>query len=346
MVELLKSNEELWDLFTKKEEYAPLILDQYKRFPYCLSRHKNILKPLVSEFLIQNGLSPEYPDGKKFAVCLTHDIEDIVCLSTFELTYEIVLLLQKMQIGKSFRMLLNHVRRKKTPFLNFAQIMNLEKKYGAKSSFYFLALERSDRDFEYRIEKLKNEIKNIIDNGWEVGLHGGHEAYNNLDVIKKEKERLENTSGKEVIGYRNHFLKFEIPTTWKLLKEAGFKYDTTFGYADCVGFRNGMCHPFKPFDLNTNERIDLLEIPLVVMDGTLVNYMRLDWKSSWEITKLLIDTVEKYNGVITILWHNSYMVGEMLKFYEDILRYCHERNAWLTSGEEIWKWWSKNTFQI
>ena len=194
--------------------------------------------------------------------------------------------------------------------------------------------------------ELKNEIKNIIDNGWEVGLHGGHEAYNNLDVIKKEKERLGNSSGKEVLGYRNHYLKFEIPTTWKLLKEAGFKYDTTFGYADCVGFRNGMCHPFKPFDLNTNERIDLLEIPLVVMDGTLVNYMRLDWKSSWEITKLLIDTVEKYNGVITILWHNSYMVGEMLKFYEDILRYCHERNAWLTSGEEIWKWWSKNTFQI
>jgi len=112
MVKLLKSNEELWDLFTKKEEYTPLILDQYKRFPYCLSRHKNIFKPLVSEFLIQNGLSPEYPDGKKFAVCLTHDIEDIVCLSTFELTYEVVSLLQKMQIGKSFRMLLNHVSRK------------------------------------------------------------------------------------------------------------------------------------------------------------------------------------------------------------------------------------------
>ena len=25
--------------------------------------------------MVENGLRPEYPDGKKFAVCLTHDID-------------------------------------------------------------------------------------------------------------------------------------------------------------------------------------------------------------------------------------------------------------------------------
>lgn len=341
MIEALKSDESLWELFTKKEEYTPLPLDKYQRFPYYLSKHRNVLEPKVSDFLIQNGLKVEYPNDKKFAVCLTHDI-DIVYFSKLKIAYEVVQSLRKRQISKSLKILLSRVNKKFNSLWNFSKIMDLEQKYGAKSTFYLLALDESDLDFNFRIEDLKNELRNIIDNGWEVGLHGGHKAYNNLNEIKKEKERVEKVIGKKTIGYRNHYLRFQVPKTWELLKEAGFKYDTTFGYADCVGFRNGMCHPFKPFNLNTNKYIDILEIPLTIMDCTLDGYMRLDMKNAWEITKRLVDTVEKLKGVITILWHNTYMVHEMLELYEEILKYCHKRNAWMTSGEEIWRWWDRD----
>jgi hypothetical protein len=73
------------------------------------------------------------------------------------------------------------------------------------------------------------------------------------------------------------------------------------------------------------------------MDATLYNYMKLDIKSAWDITRLLIDTVEKNNGIVTILWHNTYMIGENLRFYENILKYCYEKGAWMTSGNEIEK---------
>lgn len=61
------------------------------------------------------------------------------------------------------------------------------------------------------------------------------------------------------------------------------------------------------------------------------------------LAKLLIDTVEKYKGIITILWHNTCMVNDKLKFYEKILKYCYGKSAWMTSGEEVWVWWSKYT---
>ena len=82
MIEKLKQNKELRDLFTKSEEYNPPILDQYDRFPYYLSKYRNIFEPEVSKFLIENGLNleVEYPEGKNFAICLTHDI-DVVYLS-------------------------------------------------------------------------------------------------------------------------------------------------------------------------------------------------------------------------------------------------------------------------
>lgn len=328
MFEALKSNERLWGMFTKEEEYRPLLLDEFQRFPYYLSKHRNIFEPEISKFLVENGLKVEYPGGKKFAVFLSHDI-DLVYSTILKLASEIKISLPKLHIR------INSLR-------SFDRIMKLEEKYDAKSSFYFLALDKGDLDFNYRIEELENWLGKIIDNGWEVGLHGGHKAYNNLEEIKKQKERIEKIIGKRVIGYRNHLMRFKVPTTWELLKKAGFKYDTTFGYNDCVGFRNGMCHPFKPFNLNTNEYIDILEIPLTIMDSTFDYYMRLNMKNEWEITKRLIDTIERFNGVITILWHNTNMADEMLGLYEKILKYCHQKDAWMTSGEEINRWWDKN----
>jgi hypothetical protein len=102
-----------------------------------------------------------------------------------------------------------------------------------------------------------------------------------------------------------------------------------------------MSHPFKPFNLTTGEEVEILEIPLMIMDGTLYDYMKLDVGSAWDVTKQLIDAVERHHGVMTILWHNTSMIDEKLKFYKKFLEYCYEKNAWMTSGEEIWRWWDK-----
>ena len=112
-------------------------------------------------------------------------------------------------------------------------------KYNAKSSFYFLAAERDVKRFRYNLESLGDAIGLIADRGWEVGLHGSYYAYDDLQEIKSEKDKLERLLGKKVTGCRNHYLRFKVPDTWELLAKAGFKYDTTFGYDDMVGFRNG-----------------------------------------------------------------------------------------------------------
>jgi len=335
MYEKLKENTELWDLFTRKEEYNLTFSDQYNRFPYYLSSHRSIFEPSVSKFLFENGLRPQYPDEKKFAVCLTHDI-DIIQPSRLYSVSEATRAFVKGNLTDAIKISFSRVNKKLNPYWNFKEIIELEAKYDAKSSFYFLTLESGESDYSYNIEDIKDELSNISDNGWELGLHGGNESYNNLEDIKKKKQKLEKVLGKKVIGYRNHYLRFKVPNTWELLSKAGFKYDSTFGYADCAGFRNGMCHPFKPFNVNTGQQIDILEIPLTIMDCTLFeDYMQLDFKKALEFVKNLIDTVEQYNGVITILWHNTYMQGENLKFYEKILEYCSKKNAWITSGEEI-----------
>jgi peptidoglycan/xylan/chitin deacetylase (PgdA/CDA1 family) len=343
MIELLQKNPTLWDLYTRKEEYSAQVLDQYRRFPYSQSRHRDVFHPAVSEFLIKRGWPVHYPDDRPFAVCLTHDI-DTVRYNIWHWPYETAMALHRGHPGSALRIFGHRLSRKINPIWNFAHIMDLEAKYGAKSSFYFLALEKGEEDFNFRIESLRDELRHIAARGWEVGLHGGHRAATDKTALCREKDRLEMAVGREVVGYRSHYLRFTVPATWNLLADAGFAYDATFGYADCAGFRNGMCHPFRPVDLDRQQPIEILEIPLIVMDCTLDGYMRLDRAQSWELVRRLVDTVERYRGVFTILWHNTYMLDEMLDFYEKILDYCLRKNAWMTTGSEIASWWKKNNF--
>jgi peptidoglycan/xylan/chitin deacetylase (PgdA/CDA1 family) len=331
---------ELWELFTKKEEYDPIFLDKYGRFPYYLSNQRNVFEPEVSDFLIKNGMNPEYPEGKKFAVCLTHDI-DFVYTGMLNTATRTVKALKKGQFLEASILPFSRINKKWNPLWNFRKTMELEETYGAKSTFYFLTLDPGNQDFTFSIEEMEDELSHILDDGWEVGLHGGHEAYNNPTEVRRKKRRLEKVLKNEVKGYRNHYLRFKTPQTWEMLSEAGFNYDSTFGYHDCAGFRNGMCHPFIPYNLNSGTEIDILEIPLNIMDTTLFSHMNLDLKEAWKLTEKIILTTESYRGVLTILWHNTNMQGDYLEFYKKILQYCAQKDAWMTSGVQIYDWWKK-----
>src|SRR6267143_6804354 len=77
VMDLLRSNPALWKRFTGMEEYDPPFTDEYGRFPHYATNQKDIMTPTVSKFLIDHGVSFEYPNGKPYALCLTHDVDMI-----------------------------------------------------------------------------------------------------------------------------------------------------------------------------------------------------------------------------------------------------------------------------
>lgn len=343
-LQIIRQKEELWDLYTRKEEYSPCQLDQYGRFIHAYSTHQGILEPLVSCHLLENGYRIDYPDNKQFAVCLTHDVDEIYPPFKHTLLSTLTCLKRLDVNGFKQQAFWKLHEKKQSPYWNFQEIMNLEEKYGAQSSFYFLATDADIRRFRYNIEDLEGELGQIVDQGWEVGLHGGYYAYNNLSNIISEKTRLERVLGREVVGYRNHYLRFKVPDSWESLAKAGFKYDTTLGYPDMVGFRNGMCHPFRPFNLNNESEINILEIPLVVMDGTLFEVTE-SCEEAWKMIKIVIDNVKSCNGVLTLNWHTNNFNCRFRKswytLYDKILAYCSKERAWMTSGKLIEQYFNK-----
>ncbi len=340
----IRQHAELWDLYTLKEEYSSQRLDQHGRFVYSFSANQDAFDPTVSRHLVNNGYEPQYPESRQFAVCLTHDVDEIYP-PLIHMLPSILTCLRRLDFnGIKQQAFWKQHGKKSSPYWNFQEIMVLEEEYDAQSSFYFLATDSDIKRFRYNIEDLEGELGSIIDHGWEVGLHGGYYAYNDLEEILREKVRLERVLGRKVAGYRNHYLRFQVPNSWDVLEKAGFRYDTTLGYSDMVGFRNGMCHPFCPYNLCTGTEFNILEIPMAIMDGTLFDSAG-SYGRAWEIAKRLIDTVASCQGVLTLNWHtygfNFPFRASWPKLYEKILKYCHEKDAWMTSGEKIWEYFHR-----
>ena len=96
------------------------------------------------------------------------------------------------------------------------------------------------------------------------------------------------------------------------------------GYAEHIGFRCGICYEYPVYNIITQEKYNLKEYPLEIMDCTLWNryYMNLLPCDMLLRCKSVKDKCRKYNGTLVILWHNSSFIEEWQKeLYEDILRY-------------------------
>jgi peptidoglycan/xylan/chitin deacetylase (PgdA/CDA1 family) len=340
--EMIQQEKELAELFSKQEEYNPKTLDKHGRFTYLNSRDSFPLEPSVSQYLAEKGYLFNYPGNAKFAVCLTHDVDDIYPPWSHIARSSLCSAL-RLNVGQ----ILDQIswkfgRCQSSPYRNFQKIMDIEKQYDATSTFYFLATDIDPIRYRYAIEDLKGELQNITKRGWDIGLHTGYYSYNNLKDVISEKTRLERVLGREIIGCRNHYLRFKVPETWEILSDAGFKYDSTLGYSDRNGFRNGMCHPFQPINLLTQKPINILEFPLNLMDTIYADHQGLNLKIDkiFESIKSMIDATERCQGVMTILWHNSTFGNmyfeKLAKLYESILKYCKEKNAWLTSADKIY----------
>jgi peptidoglycan/xylan/chitin deacetylase (PgdA/CDA1 family) len=300
--------------------------------------------PVVSQHLFGNGFRPHYPGGHPFAVCVSHDVDTLFRpgQKTKDRIKGSIREILEGRFGRALRYA--NVSDPINPNYNIEKVLDLERKYDVRSSFYFLSLQPGEEDFNYRPDDIAEVFGQVSAAGCEIGLHGGHQAFGDPVKIKQEKTLLEEASGKRIAGYRNHFLKFRVPDTWKYLEASAFEYDTTFAFPDQPGFRNGMCYPFFPYLEQEKRYSTVLEIPLHVMDASFMYYMKCSGEEADRVAKSIIDKVRRVNGVFTLLWHNDYFFKPWKGVFESLLRYCKENGAWFATGEEMRDWWVGNRF--
>lgn len=285
-----------------------------------------------------------YPKNKSypFITSVSHDIDK--CKSGW--SEEVFYLIKQLKIISLAGVIIKKIFNKDIWF-NLSDILDYEKQHNIKSVFYFLTkygkYKNNINNSDYKIghPSFTNIFRAIQNNGSEIGIHGSFGTSNSSELFNEEISILENNINIQVLGNRFHYLQYDINITPNIIKESKLEYDMSLGFAEQIGFRNGICHPFKLYNFKKDEPYNYYEIPLILMDVSLFNknYMHLDVDEAFEQSKELISEIIKFNGIFTVLWHNNsfspYKFGYRKKFIEGLVNYCKSKGTAFKTPKQI-----------
>jgi hypothetical protein len=314
-------------MLSRWEETLVTVRDEHDRFPATASvayKQGFLDRPIVDEYalILREWIKVLLPDWKPkrqlFSIKLSHDIDHI---RRFRSLFQLIRILGGDVIKRFSPTLalengldaINQFGKNRGSYLsNIYWLAELSRRCGLENSAFYFMTDGPDRvGAGYNLDDplLQPVFDNLYDNNFEIGLHPGYDTYDDPIRLAAEKDQLESVSGRWVKGGRQHFLRFKVPDTWRHWEQVGMEYDSTVGYADHEGFRCGTCHPFKPFDIEQNRVINLTEIPLIVMDGTLCDYRDMSPEQGMKRILGLAEKCKQVEGVFTLLWHNSSFQG-------------------------------------
>ena len=304
----------------------------------------------ILKFALENAcsmtLSVRHWGGHDFGVCITHDIDR--CESAWkEGSYRE---LRKGKIGSPFKLISNKLFSRDAWF-NFENIMDLENELGIHSTFFFLCRKGKisglhNADYRITNRKFVKVLDDITKQGSEIGIHGGIGAHMDPNRLKEEVRRIP----VRVLGNRFHHLHYDMKSSTAILEAMNLVYDSSLGFPEHYGFRNGICHPFPLYDVQSDRPSSILEIPLHLMDTTLRHkkYMGLDRDRILESVTLLIREIRRFQGCFTLLWHNNYFseykYAGFKELFIDIVQICRENNGRFLTCKDVWKKFRMNPY--
>ena len=234
-----------------------------------------------------------------------------------------------------------HRLRGTDPNWRFRQIVTQERDAGARGSTFFVLAGHNDPhdgSAPERYDELRPRlISTLREAGAEIGLHGSYTAADDSDRLAQEKATLEQLAG-PVAGHRYHYLRGD---PHRNIARLPFRYDTTLGFPDAVGFRAGIARPFHPWDFERDAHADILELPLAAMDATLAEerYLGLSATRAEPQLTALLDWAAENGGAFAVLWHpdrfDPLTSGGWDRLYSKVLDGVRERGGVCMSAGEL-----------
>jgi len=300
---------------SRYEEYVILDRDEHDRFSaknsfIHKSNRLNRANVDIIVKLIFELLNLDYnPVLNKYDSIITFDIDSAWAYKNKgffrSLLSDVKDLTQGKCIKDKFKVRLN---KKQDPFDTFSLIKKVAKSHQVICFFLMGDWSKFDKNINWKNLEFKRLIKDVSSYS-EIGIHPSYKSYLKKEQVKKEINRLEKSSSKQIIKSRQHFLKLKIPHTYRLLIELGIKEDYSMGFADAYGFRTGTCFPFYFYDLIQDKQTELKIFPITYMDGTLNQYLGLSIEESIKVVQQLKKEVKSVGGLFIPLWHNETIGG-------------------------------------
>lgn len=305
-------------LLSRYEEYLPYAPDAHNRFSAknSLSQRYNYLHlPIINLLAIDfiQKLAQLYPQLQPktppYRLQLSYDIDYMRAFLGKGLLRQTGALCKNFLTGQ-WKLLGLQIatltRLKPDLYDTFAYLDGLHKKYKQLPYYFFLTAQwhTYDKNTPTNSPIFAQTVQQVAAQ-YPIGLHPSYQSNSNSQLLHAEKNTLAAISQSSITASRQHFLKLHLPHTYQNLLAAGIQKDFSMGYADACGFRAGTNIPFLWYDLSQNQPTNLEIYPLLIMDVTLRDYLKLSPAQALQLCLDYLQTVRRYGGNLSILFHNN-----------------------------------------
>ncbi|WP_423130349.1 polysaccharide deacetylase family protein [Gaoshiqia sp. Z1-71] len=305
-------------LVSRYEEYLERQFGKHRKYPHrhsILYRNQLLQKPVVNQWaqMIARKIRervPEFPARlPAFDFLTTIDVDHAWAFKNNCWRRRTGAALMTLlsgnyrRIKERFRVLYG---KEKDPFDTYDYIRQVYAGRNEYLHFFFLLGKpgKYDGNISPENENLRQLVRELSKT-YKLGIHPSYRSSRKKKELLREIETLEDITGKPVVASRQHFLKLELPATYRRLIKAGIQTDYTMGYPDCPGFRAGIASPFYFYDLKQETITSLRIVPFQVMDICLKDDLKLTpSQAGSEIEKIMLE-IKKSGGSFISLWHNE-----------------------------------------
>ncbi|NPA71091.1 MAG: hypothetical protein GXO26_09815 [Crenarchaeota archaeon] len=201
--------------------------------------------------------------------------------------------------------LIRHVLHIDNLYNNFEQLIAIEDSVGSRSTI-FVPVQL------FPIDEIKDKLKRMIKEGWEVQLHYVYEPVQPESLFKIQKRYLEEELDIKVQGVRVHNLIIN-ENILKMFEKEGIIYDSTYR-AETLG-------TFSPRYIKK-----IIELPVGVMDADLFGRLHMSEEKALRYIFRKIEEAKKNDEkTFVILFHQEALRMRGGRIYSILVKELYER---------------------
>ena len=201
---------------------------------------------------------------------------------------------------------------RKDPFDTYDWLNELHQQYNLKPLYFFLLAKRRkgvDKNVPPNSKAMQALIKQHA-GIYSIGIHPSWQSGDSVKILKKEMATLQSYSGQPITRSRQHFVRMNLPGTYRILLQQGIQQDYSMGYGSINGFRASVASPFLWYDLEKEEKTTLLIHPFCWMEANSFFEQGFNAEQGFEELQQYFDVVKQVNGTLTTLEHNHFLTEQ------------------------------------
>jgi hypothetical protein len=309
-------------LLSRYEEYLPHKKDNHKRFSSqnSIAHQFNFLQePVIDKWLIQFSkiLKADYNINTykpSFSYIPTYDIDVAYNFKLHSTFHQLIASVKDIATFKWKRLALrwNVINQQaKDPYDNFTWLDNLHQELNLKPIYFWLVsnnvskLDQNNKRNDISMQALYAKHKAQYING----IHPSYISNTNQKEFDDELSFCKAYLG-NITASRQHYIKLQLPNTYRQLILNNIYNDYSMGYPDANGFRAGTSNSFLWFDLLLNQTTNLEIHPFCFMEATSIFYNKHNADEAYKELERIYWEIRNSGGTMITIFHN-YTLGDL-----------------------------------